>query len=62
MQPEIKNINGIDHVIVAIPVITPKLSSSGKTMVVAQTGAPVHTTIIIQGKPVSYSASAWVAK
>jgi hypothetical protein len=60
MQPEIKNINGTDYLIVAIPIQQPELSTTGKTRIVAKTGSPVKTNAVAHGLPVTFTMSAWI--
>ncbi len=60
MQPKIETINGVQHLIVAVPIQQPELSSTGKTRIVAKTGSPVRTTAIAHGLPVTFTMSAWI--
>lgn len=59
MQPEIKNINGIDHLVIAVPLQKPELSQNGKSKIVAKTGF-VNTTVQINNKPVTYTMCAFI--
>lgn len=62
LQAKIEKIGGRDHLIVAIPMQEPELSNSGKTLVVGKTFAPVKTNVEVNGKVVTYTASAWIKK
>lgn len=62
MNPEIKNIGGIDYLIVAVPLQRPELSSTGKTLIVAKTGVPTKAGVNVAGKPVTFTVSAWIPK
>jgi hypothetical protein len=59
MKPEIKNIDGIDHLIVAIPLHKPELSKTEKSNIVAKTGFK-NTTLTVHDKPLTYSALAFI--
>jgi len=52
--------NGI--LIISIPLQTPKLSSTGKTMIVATSGGTVKTGVEVHGKEVRIGLNAFIAK
>jgi len=66
-KPRIEKINGVDHLIVAIPMQPPALSSSEKTYIVAKCPSPVKSGVLSDapghdGKEITYSGNAWVKK
>lgn len=59
MQPEIKNINGVDHLIIAVPLQEPEISQNGKSKIVAKTGF-VNTALQVNKKPITYTLCAFI--
>lgn len=56
MNVSIKNGN----LVIEIPLITPRPSGSGKTLVVATSGGNVVTTAIVNGKAVTVGLNAYI--
>lgn len=54
-------IEGKDLVI-RIPMQSPTISKSGKTLVLASTHGNVKTAVLIEGKPVTIGLNAYIAK
>lgn len=51
------------ELVIRIPVETPpKLSKSGKSLIVASTGGNVVTAVIVDGKPVTLGLNAYISK
>ncbi len=49
-----------DELVIRIKLQKPELSTSGKTLIVAKSGAPKATEAEVNGKPVVISLSAWI--
>ena len=49
-----------NHLLIKIPLQTPRPSSTGKTLVVATTGGNVATTATVNGKPVTVGVNAYI--
>lgn len=49
-----------NELIIRIPVIEPRPSASGKTLVVATTGGNQVTTAMVNGKPVTIGLNAYI--
>lgn len=60
--PRIENINGIDHLVVALPMQEPTLSNSEKTLIVAKTNSPVKTELKSNNQLITYTGSAWIKR
>lgn len=58
MKVEIKD----NNLIITIPLQTPTLSTSGKTLVVASTKGNKVTDVMVQGKPVTIGLNAYISK
>ena len=58
MQAIIEN----NELVIRIPLEKPKLSSSGKTLIVASTGGNVQTDVVVDGKPVFVGLNAYIKK
>lgn len=58
MKVEIKD----NNLIITIPLQTPTLSASGKTLVVASTKGNKVTDVMVQGKPVTIGLNAYISK
>lgn len=58
MKTEIKTINGVESLVITLPLQTPKLSSTGKSKIVAGGNGYEKTNIDVKGKQVSVSAAA----
>jgi len=56
MKAEIKN----NHLIVTIPLQTPRPSASGKTLVIATSGGNQPTTCLVDNKPVIIGLNAYI--
>jgi hypothetical protein len=50
------------HLLVRIPLETPRESSTGKTLIVASTGGNVVTTARYDGKPIVLGLNAFIRK
>lgn len=57
MTAEVKNVNGIEVIIITLP-ISKRASKTGKSTIVAGTGGFAATTATIDGKPVKVSVNA----
>lgn len=57
--PRVENINGQDHLIIAIPMQQPEISSTGKSWIIAKTGWN-KTTYMHQGKQVTITGMAMI--
>lgn len=60
MKTEIKKIDGVDTLIITIPMQKPTASQSGKTLVVASTHGNQGTTVQVDGKPVILGLNAYI--
>jgi len=56
MEAKIEN----GHLLISIPLIAPRPSASGKTLVVATTGGNTPTTATVNGKPVIVGINAYI--
>ncbi len=62
MKAEIKTIDNLQQLVITIPMQAPKISSTGKTNIVASSSGGKATAATVDGKPVSVNLSAWIAK
>ena len=51
-----------NELVIRIPLEKPKLSSSGKTLIVASTGGNTQTSVEVNGKPVFVGLNAYIKK
>ena len=58
MQAKIEN----NELVIRVPLEKPKLSSSGKTLIVATSGGSVQTDVEVNGKPVFVGLNAYIKK
>jgi len=58
MEAKLEN----NELVIRIPLEKPKLSSSGKTLIVASTGGNVQTAVEVNGKPVFVGLNAYIKK
>ena len=58
----IEKIDGKDHLKIVLPIEQGKVSTSGKTFIVAGTGGFMKTEAKVQGKEVSISVNATIKK
>lgn len=58
MIAEIKD----NTLVISIPLIEPRPSTSGKTLVVASSGGNQTTTVKVNGKPVIIGLNAYIAR
>ena len=58
MQAKIEN----NELVIRIPLEKPKLSSSGKTLIVASTGGNIQIDAEIDGKPIFVGLNAYIKK
>lgn len=58
MQTVMKNISGIDHLVITIPLQSPTLSSTGKSLIVAS--ASKKTDCLVNNKQVSVTLNAYI--
>ncbi len=58
MQAKVEN----NELVIHIPLEKPKLSSSGKNLIVASTGGNVQTGVEVDGKPVFVGLNAYIKK
>ncbi len=59
MKITIKEVGGVKTLIIEAPLQTPKLSSTGKTFIVASSGGTVKTGVEYEGKPISLGLNAF---
>ena len=50
------------NLVITIPTQTPAPSQSGKTLIVASTRGPFHSTVEIDGRAVTISVNAYIKK
>jgi len=60
MQTELKTIEGRQHLVITLPLEAPKMSGSGKTLIVASSNGAKRTDVKANGKAISLTVSAWV--
>ena len=51
-----------NRLVISIPMQTPSPSASGKTLLVASTRGPFHSTVEVEGKAVTISVNAYIKK
>lgn len=60
MKAEIKTIDGLQQLVVTIPMQAPTTSASGKTKVVASSGGGRATAAQLGGKPITVNITGWI--
>ena len=60
MKAEIKTIDGLQQLVITVPMQAPTRSSTGKTLVVANTGGGKGSTAMVDNKAVTVNVSAWI--
>jgi hypothetical protein len=49
-----------NELVIRIPMVEPRPSSSGKTLIVASTGGNIRTEVEVEGKPVFLGLNAYI--